>query len=41
MEVLTQSLGPLCVLFAPTIAIEKHLKKAIEKHQTEKSCENL
>lgn len=28
-EVLTQALGPLCVLFAPTMAIEKALIKSL------------
>lgn len=28
--VLVQALGPLCVLFAPTLAIERALKNAIK-----------
>lgn len=30
-EIIVQALGPLCVLFAPTLAIERALKKSLSK----------
>lgn len=33
------ALGPLCVMFAPTIAIERTLKKALLQDQISKTTE--
>ncbi len=30
-EIIVQALGPLCVLFAPTLAIERALNKALKE----------
>lgn len=32
-DILTQALGPLCVLFAPTMAIERALIKSIKAEE--------